>query len=212
VKKSTLHVCCSKIVCNGCDYANNLREMENRLEHKCPFCRHPLPKTQAEMDKNKMKRVAANDPVALREKGKKHVSDGDYESAFDFLTKAAELGDVDAHGLLSILYREGQGVEKDEKKETYHEETAAIGGHPGARCSLACEEGRNGRFERAVKHFIIAAKLGYDDSIKALKECFKRGIVSKEDFAAALRAHQAAVHATKSPQRDVAAGKMTLCI
>ena len=130
VKKSTLYVCCSKIVCSGCNYANKLRELNKKLHPQCPFCRHPLPKTQAEMDKNKMKRVAANDPVALREMGKKHHSDGDYGSAFKFYTKAAELGDVEAHYHLSILYHNGQGVEKDKKKETYHEETAAIDGHP----------------------------------------------------------------------------------
>ena len=32
----------------------------------------------------------------------------------------------------------------------------------------------------------------------------KRGFVKKEDFAAALRGHQAAVDATKSPQRQAA--------
>jgi hypothetical protein len=56
-----------------------------------------------------------------------------------------------------------------------------------------------------VKHFIIAANLGHDDSIQRLKDCFMGGAVSKEDFAAALRAHQAAVNATKSPQREAAA-------
>ena len=55
-----------------------------------------------------------------------------------------------------------------------------------------------------MKHWIIAANLGYDESIKALKEAYKGGDVSKEDLAAALRAHQAAVDATKSPQRGVA--------
>ena len=30
------------------------------------------------------------------------------------------------------LYRNGLGVEKDEKKELYHLEEAAIGGHPDA--------------------------------------------------------------------------------
>ena len=44
----------------------------------------------------------------------------------------------------------------------------------------------------------------FNESLRALKECFKRGMVSKEDFAAALRAHQAAVDATKSPQREAA--------
>ena len=33
---------------------------------------------------------------------------------------------------------------------------------------------------------------------------FKEGHVSKDDLAAALRAHQAAVDATKSPQREAA--------
>jgi hypothetical protein len=39
--------------------------------------------------------------------------------------------------------------------------------------------------------------------LNALKNCYKYGIIiSKEDFAAALRGHQAAMDATKSPQRE----------
>ena len=83
-------------------------------------------------------------------------------------------------------------------------EEAAIAGDPMARHNLAVYEGINRRFERAVKHFIIAANLGYDDSIKALKVGYAAGVVSKEEFAAALRAHQAAVDATKSAQREAA--------
>jgi TPR repeat protein len=180
-----------------------LCQQEDRLEYTCPFCRHPMP-TEEGHKKNLMKRVAANDPVALLELGKKHYSEGDYDTAFKYWTKAAELGDVDAQYNLSAMYREGVGVEKDEKMEIYHLEEATIGGHPDARYNLALREGRNDRFDRAVKHFIIAANLGHDESIKSLKKCFVRGEVSKEDFAAALRAHQAAVDATKSPQREAA--------
>ena len=151
-----------------------------------------------------MKRIAVNDPVALREMGKKHHSDGDYGSAFQYWTKAAELGDVDAHYELSVLYHKGEGVEKDEKKELYHLEEAAIGGHLNARHILACEEWNKDRIDRAVKHFIIAANLGYDGAIQDLKDCYAHGLVSKEDFAAALRAHQTAVDATKSPHREAA--------
>ena len=156
------------------------------------------------MDKNKMKRVAANDPFAMREMGKKHDSDGDYGSAFQYWTRAAKLGDVDAHYELSNLYHEGQGVEKDEKKETYHLEEAAIGGDPMARYNLACEEWNKDRIDRAVKHFIIAANLGHEKAIQELKDCYAHGDVSKEDFAAALRAHQTAADATKSPHREEA--------
>ena len=90
------------------------------------------------------------------------------------------------------------------KKAVYHAEEAAIGGHPTARYNLGIEEGRNGRYERAVKHLVIAAKLGYDGALVDLKEGFAQGFVSKEDYAAALRGHQAAVDATKSEQRDAA--------
>ena len=80
-----------------------------------------------------MKRVAANDPVALRKLGLRHKLRGEYDQAFEYWTNAAELGDADSHYNLSILYRDGEGVEKDEKKEIYHSEEAAILGHPYAR-------------------------------------------------------------------------------
>ena len=59
------------------------------------------------------------------------------------------------------------------KKEIYHLEDAAIGGHPDARFNLAIEEGRNGRIDWAVKHFIIAASLGCDSSIQDEKPAKK---------------------------------------
>ena len=98
----------------------------------------------------------------------------------------------------------GEGAEKDEKKEIHHLEEAAIGGHPSARYNLACCERSNGKIERAMKHFIIAASLGDDGSIQVLKKHYRFGRVSKDEFAAALRAHHAAVKAMKSPQREAA--------
>ena len=201
--KSTMMTCCSKVICDGCCYANVIRELQAKLEPKCPFCRKVLP-SDKEIEENYMKRIEANDPVAMREQGSYCYKKGDYSSAFEYFTKAAKLGDIEAHYQLSGCFGLGRGVEKDEKKELFHLEEAAIGGHPDARCNLACYEGINERYERAVKHWIIAANLGYDDSLNALKEGFKRGVVIKEDFAAALRGHQAAVDATKSPQREAA--------
>jgi TPR repeat protein len=103
------------------------------------------------------------------------------------------------------VYRDGEIVEKDLKKEIYHLEEAAIGGHPDARFNLACHEVMNRRIERAMKHFIIAANLGLDDALKGLKKLMEEGLlVSKDDFEATLRRHQAAVDATKSKQREEA--------
>ena len=202
-RRSTLMTCCSKLICNGCNYSNQKREAERRLQNKCPFCRTDLPREE-ERNERLMKRIEVNDPVALCDTGTTRYNKGDHKSAFEYWTKAAALGDVHAHYQLSCLYRDGQGVEKDEKKQIHHLEQAAIGGHPDARHNLGSFEGRNGRMDRAVKHFIIAAKLGLGMSLDGLKELYKAGHVSQEDFAAALRGHKAAIDATKSPSREEA--------
>ena len=204
-KESILTSCCSKLICNGCNYANKKREHEGRLQRKCPFCRKAAPDTDEEINKRLMKRVEANDPGAICQMGTIIYEEGDYKSAFEYWTRAAALGYVMAHCQLSILYHNGQGVEKDEKKVLHHAEQAAIGGHPMARHNLGCLEREKGRVDRAATHWIIAAKLGDDRSLEAVKILFKAGHVTKEDFAAALRGHQAAVDATKSPQREEAA-------
>ncbi len=192
--------CCSKLICIGCCYA----ALDEPLDVRCPFCRVPAPKTDEEMKQNRMKRVEANDPLELSQIGDKCLLGGDYEKAFEYLSKAAGLGNMDAHYNLSVMYQEGTGVKKDLKKEMRHLEEAAIGGHPVARYNLGVHEDRRDNPERAVKHFVISAKLGYDGALEAIKKWFADGFVSKEDYEAALRGHQAAVDATKSLQRDVA--------
>eukprot|EP00984_Skeletonema_dohrnii_P034624 scaffold33610_cov233-Skeletonema_dohrnii-CCMP3373.AAC.1 len=194
--------CCSKRICNGCVHANQMREAAESLERKCPFCRHPVTKSQ-EQAKNNFKRVAAIDAVAMCQMGLIRFKDGDYDTAFEYWTKATGLGDMASHYNLSLLYKKGLGVEKDEKMEVYHLEQAAISGHPLARFNLAVVEWNNGRQERAIKHWIIAATQGDDDALQYLRERYPR-FVRKEDFAAALRAHQAAIDATKSLQREAA--------
>ena len=124
-------------------------------------------KTNEEAHQNLMKRVEANDPEAMCQMGKKCNDEEDHNGAFEYWSKAAALGDVTAHYHLSLLHHDGNGVEMDKKKEIYHLEEAAIGGHPGARY-----------------------------------KGFTKGFVSKENFEAALRGHQATVDATKSEQRE----------
>ena len=82
-----------------------------------------------------MKRIEMNDPVAMCQGGGEQYHKG----AFEYFTKAAGLGNADAHYHLSLLYYHGQGVEKDEKKRLYHLEKAVIGGHPLARCNLVAK-------------------------------------------------------------------------
>ena len=205
--KSGINSCCCKRICLGCSYANKLRAKKQAHHSKCPFCRESLPTGESDEDlyqiqtRRLMKRVEANDPVALRQMGLISVSKeiGQYDAA-----SAAALGNAEAHFNLSCMYHEGV-VEENVKKQVYHLEEAAIGGHPMARFNLGCIEWHSSeRYDRASKHWVVAAKLGYDNALEKVKKCFMDGFVSKEAYEAALRGHQAAVDATKSKQRDEA--------
>ena len=203
--KNIFMQCCSKIICLGCNRANAKREIEAGMKQRCPFCREPVPESDEEADKSTMRRIKENnDPAAMRFMGKKRYLEGDYGTALEYYTKAAELGDADAQCDLSFMYHDGEGVEKDKNRAIYHLEGAAIAGHPQARHNLGCVEANNGRFERAKKHFIIAANLGYHESLTALRELYAEGFADKEDYAGALRAYQTVVNEAKSAEREEA--------
>ena len=203
-RRTTMHECCSKVICDGCTHAIKMREREMRRQPSCPFCREPVSKNDAGHDKLRMKRVEANDPGALLQEGVIQGSKGHYFKAFEYCKKAADLGVAEAHFHLAYMYHDGVGVEKNKRKEIYHHEEAAIGGHPDSRHWLGLHECVYGNKERAVKHWIIAATQGQDESMKELMTAFKRGLVEKVDLTVVLRAHKAAVDATKSPQRKEA--------
>ncbi len=204
VSKSTAMNCCSKLLCDGCYIANLGREAKASLAPSCALCRKPMPKTDEELETQNMERVEANDPVALCHKGTKLCMEGDYTSAFEYYTKAAEMGDFEAHFKLATMYYNGQGVEKNVGKQIHHLEEAAIRGNPNARHHLGWHEMSNDNAVRAVKHWIIAATQGYDDSMNSMMDMSNMGFVSEEVLAATLRAHEAAVDASKSPHREAA--------
>ena len=136
--------------------------------------------------------------------GTSRYQEGDYDAAFNYATKASELGDSNAQLHLGLMYMVGKGVEEDVEKAGYHLEKAAIGGHPKARFILALYEEGEENIERAVKHHIIAANLGYEESMKALWKHYSLGNITKEELDATLRTHQAAIDEMKSEQRDAA--------
>ena len=75
---------------------------------------------------------------------------------------------------MACFYKEGNfGVKRDEKRAFHHWEEAAIGGHPRARLILGLFALNDGRNERAMKHFIIAANR-CDSALKGLREVTER--------------------------------------
>jgi TPR repeat protein len=202
--EATFMSCCGQMICNGCVVAHLISNIHEDVKAKtCLFCRTPA-SDKEEYEKRTQERIEANDPAVLRFMGIEGYRARDYDKALKYLTKAAELGDAEAHYRLGRMYHEGDGVDKDEEKSFYHYEKATIGGHPVARSMLGCYEAKNGNAEIAAKHWIISANLGYEPSMKALLMIYKEGFITKEEYGATLRAHQAAINAMKSAQREAA--------
>ena len=204
--KSVLMTCCFKQLCLGCTHANLNRLAKANIPDQCPFCRQAAETSMAQGDKKmKEKALKMKDPNGIYELGKQQYHSGNYKAAITYFCDAAKLNNAGAHYFMGLYYEMGNGVEKDLKKAIHHWNLAAIGGHSIARYNVGCFEYACSQYERAVKHWMISAKLGHDKSLDKLKDFYREGHVRKDDFAAALRGHQAAVIATKSPQREEAA-------
>ena len=59
--------------------------------------------------------------------------------------------------------------------------------------------------DRAVKHYMIVAGAGCDDSLKGIRQLYLEGRATKDDFEKALRSHKEAKDEMKSDQREAAA-------
>ena len=202
--RHTMFNCCCKIICAGCVLANLYLSQKDPSKSRCPFCRKVIMRNDDVEIESLQEGMKANDSAATFYLAHAFFKRGDYSNAVKHLSKSAEMGYAGAHCNLAFMYTKGYGVEKDEEKRMFHLEEAAIGGNPEARFRIGLDDLKNEKYERGVKHLIIAANQGHDQALQALKGLYTRGVVSKVDFAAALRAHHAAVCAMKSDHREKA--------
>ena len=61
-------------------------------------------------------------------------------------------------------------------------------------------------YDRAYKHYIIAAKAGDNDALDMVKAGFKDGIVTKDEYAQTLRPYQKIQDDMRSEMRDKVIG------
>ena len=124
--------------------------------------------------------------------------------ALEMWNKSADLGSVSAYYSIGIAYNIGDGVEKNLCKSIHHWKLAAIGGHEQARQHLGMAEIDSGNIDRAMKHFLISARSGEENSLRAVGDGYKAGRVTKDEYARTLRAHKHTLDEIKSEQRDIA--------
>ncbi|EJK73900.1 hypothetical protein THAOC_04457 [Thalassiosira oceanica] len=201
---SAFMVCCLQTVCHGCDWAAQKRGMID-----CPFCREPRPRDDKPALSLVKKRVAAKDPKAIEHLATKYFFGRmglkrNLSRAIKLWEEAAELGSIEAHFKLANRYRYGQGVVQDMAKAVDHMEKAAMKGHVASRCNLGDLEFRNGNKERALRHLLIAAKMGDKLAVANVQSMFVEGLATKQQYADALKGYQDAVEEMKSPERDEA--------
>ena len=199
--------CCGKVICSGCSYATANINLKKQL---CAFCRIPAAKTDEESVGRLNKRVEAGDTEAictlagLYDQGILGLRQN-YTKALDLLHQAGELGHASAYHNIGCAYHHGDGVEVDERKAKHYYELAAMGGNEIARNNLGCMEEDLDNMDKAKKHWMIAAKDGYTDSLTTIQKLHSSGEATKEEYAQALQSYQEYLGEIKSDQRDEAA-------
>ena len=155
--------CCGKTICIGCEYS--------LIREQCPFCNTAMPTSSEEIIKRLSERIEKyNDPEAMKSFGS-YYRDGFYglqvdkSKAVELWKRASELGSAAGHCNLGYSYDYGEGVNINKKKAVHHYQIGAMMGSVFARFNLAGTELNNENYQRAMKHFMIAAKCGHKDSL-----------------------------------------------
>ncbi|KAL9186938.1 hypothetical protein ACHAXT_010658 [Thalassiosira profunda] len=209
--------CCGKVICSGCIVAcgDAVGWDRKTMDIKCPFCRNPSPDPDQLVDLIR-KRAEQNDAEAtivlagFYRAGYQDVVEKDDDEATRLYQKAADMGNAMAHYIVGLDYLCGEGVKgrKDVEKHVHHMQVAAIAGHYMARDQLGNLEVSNLNMDGAVKHWMIAASCGYEESLDKIRRDYASSTlrwVTKEQYEAALRSYQKASFEMKSEQRDIAA-------
>ena len=201
----SFEACCGKDICDGC-----IRAMaESGAKNICAFCRTLHPSSGEESVKRIMKLMEKGNADAY------YMLAGYYAEgtmgmpqnrakANELWLKSGELGCAEAYYNLGNAYDNGRGVEVDEEKAKHYWELAAMNGSVNARHNLGCSEGQAGNFLRALKHVILGARAGHEEALVAVKDGYKHGFVTKDEYANTLRAHQKSQDEMKSEARDKA--------
>ena len=203
----TFQPCCGKSICNGCMYAMKISEGKDL----CAFCRMP-PTCSDEEKLNRLKKLMDNGNadayliVAFSYAIGINSLPQDWNNANKLCLKAGELGCAEAYCNIGKSYKNGMGVERDIKKAKHYHELAAMKGYVQARQHLGYEEWEKGNKQRAMKHFLIAARAGDKTALEGvLKLGYKHGIITKEEYGDTLRAYHKRQKEMKSDTRDKAA-------
>jgi TPR repeat protein len=201
--------CCGKTICAGCRYEH---ELQSSGRHTCPFCRVDVPSSGIKIMEMLEERLNVNDVEVIYQLGCMHLNgdevcgiEKDLDKAVELFHRAAELGSAEAYYILGAIYDKGEGVSKDETKAKQYHEKAAMAGDVNSRFILGVVELKDGGFDRAIKHWLIAASCGELRAVNNMNTLTAGGNATRDQYAQALRGYQQYLIEVRSDQRDRAA-------
>ena len=199
--------CCGQYICVGCFtemMVERMRRGKKAKDQLCPYCRELDVCSDTEKVRLTKKLMENGNANAFYVHAGRYIEGTfgmrqDWTKTTQLWLKAGELGCGDAYRNLGWSYYNGRGVNRDEKKAKHFYELAAMKGDVNARHWLGLFEEED---HRAYKHFMLAAKVGYEISLGKVKEGFMKGFVTKDEYEQTLRAYHKCVSEMKSEARD----------
>lgn len=200
--------CCGQTICGGCMFVVSSPRMASGAPVPCPSCNTLNSEDEKETVKGLMKRAYEKDVNAMALLGSRYAEGSivpkSRDKAIEIWEEAAELGGIWASYTLGNIYKPPNDVgdAKDWKKACRYYAKAAKGGHDVARYNLGVLENNHGSKIKAMKHMLIGAASGNDDSLTLVKQGVVDGRVSNEAFADTLRAYNESKKLMNNAQRD----------
>jgi len=207
-KSSVFKTCCGNSICGACDELTVYGEVKRRLEdephtcinitslQKCPFCRKKPPGAVAALEKL----VERGNGKAMAHLAHRFLHGngvpGDQKKAIKLYHMAAEAGHANTCCFLGKSYSEGESfdnivIQKDRGKAIRLFTKGARLGYPECLKNLGVMLFKDGQGDSAAQCFLKAASGGLQNALGAVKEFFMAKLITKEDYASALRSFQA---------------------
>ena len=211
-------VTCGKTVCWGCVVSAGIVHKKDGVDVNkafekamtCPYCRsNPASYDDKAALKALMRLTEAGEHEAMYRVGGYYFEGKmglrqDKEEGLKWFHRAVEAGSGKAACDIGSFYYIGDGVDKDEDKALeYYQKAAELGNIPSfyALGNVLLERGK---FEEGMLYLRKAAMCGliYDSLFNILRNGFKCGYITKDEYAFTLREHQKACNEMKSDGRE----------
>ena len=185
-----------------------LAKLLGNVDATCGLCNSIYNNTDFEVKneiiQNQLRRSMVN--FAYCREGERFHSDENYESAFYWFKKAADMGESTSQRRLGLCYYYGDGVEKDIAKAVYWWQRAAEAGKSSAQCNLALcyynGDGVEKDISKAIHWWQRAAEAGVSNAQFNLAFCYYNGEGVEKDFSKAVYWYQKAAEAGNSDAQN----------